>query len=43
MMSTGRHSMEQSMLQQIRNDIKRTDRSHPFYKGENNDNIQRLE
>ena len=35
--------MEPSLLQQITNDIKRTDRSHPFYKGDTNDNIQRLE
>lgn len=30
------------MLQQVDNDIRRTDRSHPFYKGEDNPNLDRL-
>ena len=30
------------MLQQVDNDIRRTDRSHPFYKGDDNPNLVRL-
>lgn len=32
-----------SLLQQIINDVNRTDRSHPFYKGEGNKNLDRLQ
>lgn len=43
MLSDSGLPIEQSVFQQITNDIRRTDRSHPFYKGEGNVNIQRLE
>jgi hypothetical protein len=43
LISSGDHSMEPSMFQQITNDIKRTDRSHSFYKGDDNQNIKRIE
>ena len=32
-----------SLLQQITNDVNRTDRSHPFYKGDGNKNLDRLQ
>lgn len=43
LMSSGECTLDQSIFQQITNDIRRTDRSHIFYKGDDNDNIVRLE
>lgn len=43
LISSGECTLDQSIFQQITNDIRRTDRSHTFYKGDDNDNIVRLE
>ena len=36
-------ALKKSVLSQIHNDILRTDRSNPFYRGDKNPNITRLQ
>ena len=43
LMSSGECRIPHSTLELIKSDIRRTDRTHPFYQGDDNPNLLRLE